>query len=76
MTHADLTTYRVCRRCTVRAQPKPGGEVLSRMEPTKDDGTPRLITGRPAEHAGWVEWVEGGERMGYIRAGLLRELSQ
>jgi hypothetical protein len=46
------------------------------MEPTTDDGTPRLIHGWPADHAGWVEWVEGGERMGYIRAGLLRELGQ
>jgi len=51
-----MTTYRFIQRCTVRSAPD--GAQLIRLDPLKEDGSPRVITGWEAQP-------------GYIKAGCL-----
>lgn len=74
MTHTALTTYRVQMRCTIRSAANPRAPIVARLGPTKDD-KPRLIQGFE-QTPGWIEWVENGECMGYIKRGALRELQE
>lgn len=70
---APLTTYRILMRCTLRSGPKKTAPALARFGPRLPDGKPRLVLGRPTP-PGWVEVVEEGSVVGYIKAGALRAL--
>lgn len=72
MPHASLTTYRVQKRCTLRARPSKAAPTLARLDTTQA-GAPHLVTGWE-QTPGWVEVVAGGAIQGYIKAGALRAL--